>query len=200
MDAALGVHGQGCFHLPRRIYGLHALLCHDQFHFHRPLPLPLPSMPCLFNIGGEGQAYIGGLGAVACSACGWLDKTHALVRWSCCRWPMASVSAVVWCALGVHSRVSAGQGAGSHIVITTIMFNFIAASVMPDGSMAGPLMLKPLGQMSPQTPKVCASRSAAVGAGTGSMSIIGHRDLGKLAGQPVSIRDRPCRLFRASGC
>ena len=77
----------------------------------------------LFNIGGEGQAYVGGLGiALAGLFFGAL--------------PM-------WCVVGLGIVLGALFGAlwaavpawlqaykGSHIVITTIMFNFIGSSLM----------------------------------------------------------------------
>ncbi|HYI69583.1 MAG TPA: ABC transporter permease [Skermanella sp.] len=77
----------------------------------------------LFNIGGEGQAYIGGLaiGLVALYL-GWLP------------WPLAAVLGIVAGAAGgaawafIPAYLQASRG--SHIVITTIMFNFIAASIM----------------------------------------------------------------------
>lgn len=77
----------------------------------------------LFNIGGEGQAYLGGLGAglVALALTGW-------------PWPVVAVLAVLVSALfgAAWAFLPAWLQArrGSHIVITTIMFNFIAASLM----------------------------------------------------------------------
>ncbi|MGG7565063.1 ABC transporter permease [Rhodovulum sp. DZ06] len=78
----------------------------------------------LFNIGGEGQAYIGGLGvAIACLA---LDTA---LPW----WLIAPIAAVMGGAFGagwalIPAYLQAKRG--SHIVITTIMFNFIGASLM----------------------------------------------------------------------
>ena len=78
----------------------------------------------LFNIGGEGQAYVGGLGvAIACLA---LD--HYL-PW----WLIAPVACLLGAAFGaawalIPAVLQAKRG--SHIVITTIMFNFIGASLM----------------------------------------------------------------------
>lgn len=77
----------------------------------------------LFNIGGEGQAYIAGLGVglVGLAMGGY-------------PWPVVMAVAVLAAALfgGVWALVPAWLQAyrGSHIVITTIMFNFIAASIM----------------------------------------------------------------------
>ena len=78
----------------------------------------------LFNIGGEGQAYLGGLGvAFACLA---LDQ---YVPW----WvtlPFAILGSAVMGAAWAFIPAWLQAKRGSHVVITTIMFNFIAASVM----------------------------------------------------------------------
>ncbi|HEX9857698.1 MAG TPA: ABC transporter permease [Paracoccaceae bacterium] len=77
----------------------------------------------LFNIGGEGQATLGGLGvALVC----------LLIPWP--HWSLALAAAVIagaafgalWAALPAWLQARRG----SHIVITTIMFNFIAASLL----------------------------------------------------------------------
>ena len=91
----------------------------------------------LFNIGGEGQAMLGGLGvALVC----------LLIPWP--HWSMALIAAILgsmafgalWAAVPAYLQAKRG----SHIVITTIMFNFIAAAVLnyvlvnlmrPEGSM-----------------------------------------------------------------
>ncbi|MTH97483.1 ABC transporter permease [Roseibium sp. RKSG952] len=78
----------------------------------------------LFNIGGEGQAYVGGLGvAFACLA---LDR---FVPW----WvtmPFAILGSALMGAAWAFIPAWLQAKRGSHIVITTIMFNFIAASLM----------------------------------------------------------------------
>src|SRR5215467_6835668 len=95
----------------------------------------------LFNIGAEGQAYLGGLGVtIVC-----LAADH---------WPAAL-------AIPTGILVSASFGAawafvpawlqarrGSHIVITTIMFNFIASALMT--YLLVNVLIKP-GQQSPET-------------------------------------------------
>jgi simple sugar transport system permease protein len=95
----------------------------------------------LFNIGAEGQAYIGGLGTgLVCLAFG--------------HWPF-------WAVLPLGVLAGAGAGAawafipawlqakrGSHIVITTIMFNFIASSVMT--YLLVNVLIRP-GQQSPES-------------------------------------------------
>lgn len=95
----------------------------------------------LFNIGGEGQAYLGGLGAaLAAFAVGAAPGIIAL--------PVAIAGAALAgaCWGVIPGYLQARRG--SHIVITTIMFNFIAASIMV-WLLAGP-MLEP-GQQSPQS-------------------------------------------------
>ncbi len=78
----------------------------------------------LFNIGGEGQAYIGGLGCgLAILAFdrflpGWLLIPVAILA--------AALFGAAWAA--VPAWLQAWHG--SHIVITTIMFNFVAAALM----------------------------------------------------------------------
>ncbi|WP_373236530.1 ABC transporter permease [Cohaesibacter celericrescens] len=78
----------------------------------------------LFNIGGEGQAYFAGLGvALACLA---LD--HYVPWWV--TFPFAVLGGALfgaaWAAVPAYLQAKRG----SHIVITTIMFNFIASAVM----------------------------------------------------------------------
>lgn len=86
----------------------------------------------LFNIGGEGQAYIGGLGVglVALS----LD---AYLPWWL-TFPLAILGAALFGAAWAFIPAILQARRGSHIVITTIMFNFIAAAVMVY-LLAGPL-------------------------------------------------------------
>ncbi|WP_146345939.1 ABC transporter permease [Phaeobacter marinintestinus] len=77
----------------------------------------------MFNIGGEGQAMLGGLGvALVCLYIPWPHWTLALV--------FASLGAAVFGALWAAIPAWLQAKRGSHIVITTIMFNFIAAAVL----------------------------------------------------------------------
>jgi len=105
------------------------------------LAVALPFHGGSFNIGGEGQAYIGGLGA-------------ALV---CLALPGASWAVV----LPLAFLAAFGFGAGwafvpawlkatrdSHVVITTIMFNFIASALM--GYLLVNVLIAP-GQSAPET-------------------------------------------------
>jgi simple sugar transport system permease protein len=77
----------------------------------------------LFNIGGEGQAYIAGLGATIVGlGLGFLPWPIVI--------PLAIVASAAFGAFWAWVPGYLQAKRGSHIVITTIMFNFIAASVM----------------------------------------------------------------------
>ena len=96
----------------------------------------------LFNIGGEGQAYIAGLGVgIVC-----LAFDHILPWWL--TFPIAIIGAAAVGALWALIPAYLQAKRGSHIVITTIMFNFIAASAMVYLLVD---VLKPRGSMAPQT-------------------------------------------------
>ncbi|MFO1270795.1 MAG: ABC transporter permease [Rubrivivax sp.] len=78
----------------------------------------------LFNIGGEGQAMLGGLGAGL-----------AALAWSA-QWPAWLMLPVMVAAAALFGMAWAALPAalqawrGSHVVITTIMFNFIASAIL----------------------------------------------------------------------
>jgi simple sugar transport system permease protein len=78
----------------------------------------------LFNIGGEGQAYIGGLGAGLMA----LLFDHTLTLWPMLALGLAAsaVFGAAWAFVPAYLQAKRG----SHIVITTIMFNFLAAALM----------------------------------------------------------------------
>jgi ABC-type uncharacterized transport system permease subunit len=96
----------------------------------------------LFNIGGEGQAMMGGLGAGLAA----LALAPSLPAW-------AMLPVMVLAAMAFGMAWAAIPGAlqawrGSHVVITTIMFNFIAAALLVY------LLVEPLkepGNMSPES-------------------------------------------------
>jgi len=92
----------------------------------------------LFNIGGEGQAQLGGLGvALVCLSLPWPHWTLALAA--------ASLGAALFGAAWAMIPAYLQARRGSHIVITTIMFNYIAAAFLVyvlD-------RLRPTGQMDP---------------------------------------------------
>ncbi|MCC6203547.1 MAG: ABC transporter permease [Hyphomicrobiales bacterium] len=96
----------------------------------------------LFNIGGEGQAYIAGLGVAMVA----LTFDTVLPWWL--NFPLAILGAALVGALWALIPAYLQARRGSHIVITTIMFNFIAASIMVYMLVD---VLKPLGSMAPQT-------------------------------------------------
>jgi len=94
-----------------------------------------------FNIGGEGQAQLGGLGvALVCLALPWPHWTVALLAASL----GAALFGAAWAAIPAWLQAKRG----SHIVITTIMFNYIAAAFVVY-LLVG--TLKPVGQADPAT-------------------------------------------------
>ena len=93
----------------------------------------------LFNIGGEGQALMGGLGTALVAL--WLS--HSLSAWVLL--PLMLLGGVlfgmVWAVIPGYLQAYRN----SHVVITTIMFNFLASSLLayllvnrlkPPGTMA----------------------------------------------------------------
>lgn len=78
----------------------------------------------LFNIGGEGQAYIGGLGA-GMAALAFDNALPAPILL-----PLAVIASALFGAAWAIVPAYLQAYRGSHIVITTIMFNFLAASLM----------------------------------------------------------------------
>ncbi len=78
----------------------------------------------LFNIGGEGQAAMGGLGAIL--VCLVLDPylPGPLVI------PFAILGAALFGGAWAYIPGLLQATRGSHVVITTIMFNFIAAGIL----------------------------------------------------------------------
>jgi simple sugar transport system permease protein len=77
----------------------------------------------LFNIGGNGQAYVAGLGVILVSLA--LDQTHWLIVA-----PAALLAAVLFGGAWAFIPGWLQAKRGSHVVITTIMFNFIASALM----------------------------------------------------------------------
>ena len=96
----------------------------------------------LFNIGGEGQAYVGGLGVgLVCLIfdqyiAGFLVTILAILG--------SVIFGAIWGIIPGYLQAKRG----SHIVITTIMFNFIAAALMV--YLLVNVIIEP-GQMSPET-------------------------------------------------
>jgi len=87
------------------------------------LAVSIAFQAALFNIGGEGQAVLGGLGVAL--VCLFIPFPH---------WSIALLFAMfggalfgaLWAVIPAYLQAKRG----SHIVITTIMFNFIAASLL----------------------------------------------------------------------
>src|SRR6476469_3476807 len=78
----------------------------------------------LFNIGTEGQMYIGGLGITTAMLA--LDASLPAILLI----PIAALCSMLFGALWAFLPGYLQAKRGSHIVVTTIMFNFIAASMM----------------------------------------------------------------------
>jgi ABC-type uncharacterized transport system permease subunit len=95
----------------------------------------------LFNIGGEGQAYLGGLGVGLVGLyLGFLPTPLVIL--------LAILAAAVFGGFWAFIPGWLQARRGSHVVITTIMFNFIAAAVMTYVMVN--LLIKP-GQQSPES-------------------------------------------------
>ena len=78
----------------------------------------------LFNIGAEGQMYFGGLGLTLAV----LSFDATLSPWLLI--PLAMLGSALFGALWAFLPGYLQAKRGSHVVVTTIMFNFIAASLM----------------------------------------------------------------------
>ncbi len=102
----------------------------------------------LFNIGGEGQAYIGGLGVGL--MCMSLDSF--MPWWALLPFAIAAGAAfgAAWAFIPAYLQAYRG----SHIVITTIMFNFIASALMV--YLLVNVLIEP-GNMAPQTRSIVES-------------------------------------------
>jgi len=97
----------------------------------------------IFNIGGEGQAMLGGLGvALVCIYIPWPHWSLALIG--------ATLAAAAFGAAWATVPAFLQAKRGSNIVITTIMFNFIAAALL---NYLLVNVLKPVGAMDPATGK-----------------------------------------------
>ena len=97
----------------------------------------------MFNIGGEGQATLGGLGvALVLLYIPWPHWSLALLA--------ATLGAAAFGAIWAFIPAYLQAKRGSHIVITTIMFNFIAAAFL---NYVLVNLLRPQGAMDPATEK-----------------------------------------------
>ena len=126
----------------------------------------------LFNIGAEGQATMGGLGAaLVCLAVPWPHWALAL--------PAAILGGALFGAVWAAIPGWLQAARGSHIVITTIMFNFIAFATLNYVLVNS---LRPAGQMDP------ASASFPEGAHLPSIGdLLGLVGIGFSKSAPVNI-------------
>lgn len=105
-------------------YGIGYTLFYATSFIFTGLAVAVASHGALFNIGGEGQAGVAGIGvAIVCLS--FLGETHWLLAL-----PIALIAAAgfgaAWAAVPAYLQAKRG----SHVVITTIMFNFIAAALL----------------------------------------------------------------------
>jgi len=117
----IGVLIQGAFGTPR---GLSYTLYYATTFIFTGLAVAVAFHAGLFNIGGEGQAIMGGLGTGLAALYGsallpaWLMLPLMLVS--------GALFGLAWAVVPAYLQAYRG----SHIVITTIMFNFIASSLL----------------------------------------------------------------------
>ena len=78
----------------------------------------------LFNIGAEGQMYLGGLGLTLAM----LSFDQSMPAWLLI--PVAMLGSAIFGAAWAFLPGYLQAKRGSHVVVTTIMFNFIAANLM----------------------------------------------------------------------
>ncbi|KNZ34473.1 MAG: sugar ABC transporter permease [Methylibium sp. NZG] len=117
----LSVLVQGAFGTPR---GLSYTLYYATTFIFTGLAVAVAFHGGLFNIGGEGQAVLGGLGTGLVGI--WLSHTQP--AWVVLPLMLLAGAAfgMVWAAVPGYLQAYRG----SHIVITTIMFNFLASSLL----------------------------------------------------------------------
>jgi simple sugar transport system permease protein len=137
--AALAILGRGALGDPE---GLGYTLFYATDYIFAGLAVALPFQAGLFNIGGDGQAALGGLGAalVALALGDRLPAGLVLI--------LATLAAVSFAAVWAFIPGWLQARRGSHLVITTIMFNFIAASLMT--FLLVEILIKP-GQSAPES-------------------------------------------------
>ncbi len=101
----------------------------------------------LFNIGGNGQAYVAGLGVIIVALA--LQDTHWLIVA-----PAALLAAALFGGFWAFIPGYLQAKRGSHVVITTIMFNFIASALM---IYVLNRVLKPAGVSGPESAMIAES-------------------------------------------
>ena len=127
----------------------------------------------LFNIGGEGQAMLGGLGvALVCLFIPWPHWTLAILGASL----GAMAFGAMWAAIPAYLQAKRG----SHIVITTIMFNFIAAAL--------------LNYLLVNTLKLTGSMDPATAPFPAATHLPTFQDIAALFGAPTMFRGSPANV------
>jgi len=120
-------------------YGLGYTLYYATNFMFTGLAVSIAFQASLFNIGGEGQATLGGLGvALSCLLIPWPHWSLALLG--------SLVGAMVFGAAWALIPAWLQAKRGSHIVITTMMFNFVAFALM---NYVLVNLLRPVGSMDP---------------------------------------------------
>jgi simple sugar transport system permease protein len=115
----------------------------------------------LFNIGAEGQAYVGGLGAALVCLNGGALPAWLLV-------PLGVIGAAAFGAAWAFVPGVLQAKRGSHIVITTIMFNFLASTLMAYLLVH---VLRPVGDM--QAESAAFPPAAAVPSARSALAAVG---------------------------
>src|SRR5690349_5863014 len=104
-------------------YGIGYTLYYTTDFIFAGLAVSLAYHAGLFNIGPEGQAYVGGLGVILIGLA--LNGTHWAIVF-----PLMIICGGAFGALWAFVPGYLQAKRGSHVVITTILFNFIATSMM----------------------------------------------------------------------
>ena len=112
---------QGAFGTPR---GLSYSLYYATTFIFTGLAVAVAAQGGLFNIGGEGQAMMGGLAAGLAAL--WLAPSLPAVVMLPLMLLASIAGGAAWAAVPAYLQAYRG----SHIVITTIMFNFIASTLL----------------------------------------------------------------------
>ena len=112
---------QGAFGTPR---GLSYTLYYATTFVFTGLAVAVAFHGGLFNIGGEGQAILGGLGTGLVG----VALSHSQPAWMVLPLMLLAGAAfgMLWAAVPAYLQAYRG----SHVVITTIMFNFLASSLL----------------------------------------------------------------------
>ncbi|NVK29799.1 MAG: ABC transporter permease [Gammaproteobacteria bacterium] len=118
---ALGILVNGAVNLQ---YGLSSTLYYATNFIFTGLAVAVAFHGGLFNIGGEGQAYFAGIAVAA--ACVALDAVLPAPLMALVAIVAAIVGGAIWAFIPGWLQAKRG----SHLVVTTIMFNFIAFSVV----------------------------------------------------------------------